>query len=221
MKKLQEERKRDKIEEQAARKRILDQIAQDKAERAQRFNLNAPASAAQKSDTNEPTSSVASISSNAAETRIQFKKPDGETDVKTFGRDESFINVRTYVEENVIVGSGIRDFALATTFPRREFKTDDDTKTLADLGLVPSSVILILPLDKAPARKLPLQNSYGLVAILTTAFWTILNPVYAVYSYLRNLVFARSRAQTGAAKRASEEELNHNDQYVFLDLCAS
>lgn len=218
MKKLQEERKRDKIEEQAARKRILDQIAQDKAERAQRFNLNASATAAHKSDTNEPTSSVSSISSNAAETRIQFKKPDGETDVKTFGRNENFINVRTYVEENVIVGSGIRDFALATTFPRREFNTDDDTKTLADLGLVPSSVILILPLDKAPARKLPLQNSYGVVAILTTAFWTILNPMYAAFSYLRNLVFARSRAQSGAAKRASEEELNHNDQYVFLVL---
>lgn len=214
MKKLQEERKRDKIEEQAARKRILEQIAQDKAERAQRFNLSATTAQSKPSSNRDDSVSVPppSVISNATETRIQFKKPDGETDVRTFGRDEPFINVRTYVEENVIVGSGIREFALATTFPRREFQTDDNAKTLFDLGLVPSSVILVLPLDKAPSRRLPLQNSYGMVAMLTTAFWSILSPVFSAFTYLRNLVFARNRAQTGSAKRASEEELNHNEQ---------
>lgn len=213
LKKMQEERKRDKLEEQAARKRILEQIAIDKAERALRFNANtAETSKPAEPNASDSTPIVPSISTNATETRIQFKKPDGETDVKTFGRDGLFVDVRTYVEENVIVGSGIREFALATTFPRREFKSDDDGKTMFELGLVPSAVILILPLDKAPSRKLPLQTSYGLVAVLTTAFWTILNPVIAAFSYVRSLVFARGRAQSGAAKRASEEELNHNEQ---------
>lgn len=213
LKKLQEERRRDKIVEQEARKRILEQIAQDKAERAQRFNASATAAQPKaNASRDEAVGAPAPATSSATETRIQFKKPDGETDVRTFGRDETFINVRTYVEENVIVGSGIREFALATTFPRREFQSDDNAKTLFDLGLVPSSVILVLPLNKAPSRKLPLQNSYGMVAMLTTAFWTILNPVYSAFAYLRNLVFARSRAQSGSAKRASEEELNHNEQ---------
>lgn len=141
MKKLQEERKRDKIEEQAVRKRILEQIALDKAERAQRFPpssaSDASTSNAGAASTNNPVPVVVSDSTIA---RIQFKKPDGEVDVKTFSRDDPFLVVRTYVEENVIVGSNIREFALATTFPRHEFKADDNAKTVAELGLVPSSV---------------------------------------------------------------------------------
>lgn len=215
MKKLQEERKRDKIEEQAARKRILEQIALDKAERAQRFSAfttNTPkidenaAKASSNSNSSAPPTSDSTIS------RIQFKKPDGEVDVKTFGREETFSVVRTYVEENVIVGSGIREFELATTFPRREFKNEDNAKTLFELDLVPSSVILVLPLDKAATRKLPLQTSYGIFAMLSTIFWGILNPVAGAFSYIRNLIFSRNRSQSGAAKRSSEEELNHNDQ---------
>lgn len=120
--------------------------------------------------------------------------------------------MRTYVEENVIVGSGIREFALATTFPRREFKNEDDSKSLFELGLVPSSVILILPLDKAPSRKLPLQTSYGIFSMLTTIFWSGVNPVLTAFSYVRNWVFSRNRNESGAAKRANEEELNHNEQ---------
>lgn len=145
MKKLQEERKRDKIAEQAARKRILEQIALDKAERAQRFTPAASATldastsnaAAAASSSNN---SVPFVVSDSTVARIQFKKPDGEVDVKTFSRDDPFSIVRTYVEENVIVGSTIREFALATTFPRHEFKADDNGKTLFELGLVPSSV---------------------------------------------------------------------------------
>lgn len=211
MKKLQEERKRDKIEEQAARKRILEQIALDKAERAQRFNNVSPAPKPEAS-TSTASNPLPAVVSDSAVARIQFKKPDGEIDVKTFGRDELFSVVRSYVEENVIVGSSIRDFALATTFPRHEFNADDNVKSLIDLGLVPSSVILILPLDKAPSRKLPIETSYGFFSMLTTIFWGVVSPVLAAFSYVRNWITSRNRAESGAAKRANEEELNHNEQ---------
>lgn len=211
MKKMQEERKRDKIEEQAARKRILEQIALDKAERAQRFNASqnvSPKPEASTSVANNPSPSVVSDSSIA---RIQFKKPDGNIDVQTFERDAPFSNVRSYVE-TIIVGSAIKEFALATTFPRREFKAEDDTKTVFELGLVPSSVLLVLPLDKATTRKLPLETSYGIVSMLTTIFWGVVNPMFAAFSYVRSWIFSRNQSQSGPAKRANEEELNHNEQ---------
>lgn len=153
MKKLQEERKRDKIEEQAARKRILEQIALDKAERAQRFtpNSSTEASTSNAAAAASTNNSVPIVVSDSTIARIQFKKPDGEVDVKTFSRDDPFLVVRTYVEENVIVGSNIREFALATTFPRHEFKADDNAKTVFELGLVPSSVTYkrhSFPIDK-------------------------------------------------------------------------
>lgn len=70
----------------------------------------------------------------------------------------------------------------------------------------------MLPLDKAPTRKLPLQTSYGILSMLTSIFWGAVNPMLAAFSYVRNFIFARERNQTGAAKRANEEELNHNEQ---------
>lgn len=139
MKKLQEERKRDKIAENEARKRILEQIAADKAERAQRFAPTAQKPEASTS-TASPSNSIPTVVSDSTIARIQFKKPSGETDVKSFSRDDPFAVVRAYVEENVISGCTFKEFALATTFPRREFKSEDDVKTVLDLGLVPSSV---------------------------------------------------------------------------------
>lgn len=211
LKKLQEERKRDKIEEQATRKRILEQIAQDKAERAQRFNQSiGSASTDPPATESAPVENRPPIVSDSSIARIQFKKPDGDTEVKTFDSSEKFGIIRAYVEENVIVASGIREFALATSFPRKEFKADDDPKTLLELGLVPSAVILILSLDKASTRKLPIQTSYGLLAILTTVFWGIVNPMMSAVSYIRMRLFARNQS-TGATKRSNENELSPND----------
>lgn len=214
LKKLQDERKRDAIETQAVRKRILEQIAQDKAERALRFNTNVNATpmAESSAESRFATPQMEAPTIVSTHTRIQFKKPDGNIDVKTFENSEVFSTVRLYVQENVVVGSVIREFALATTFPRHEFQADDDAKNLIELGLVPSAVILVLPLDKVHSRKLPLQTSYGFFSMLTTIFWGVVNPMVTAFSYVRNLIFSRNQNQTGAAKRANEEELNHNEQ---------
>lgn len=191
MKKLQEERKREKIEEQAARKRILEQIALDKAERAQRFNASNKPTPIPETSATAATNPIPSVASDSTVANIQFKKPNGEVDIKTFGRDEIFSAVRIYVEQNLL-GNSIKEFVLATTFPRREFKEEDNTRSLVELGLVPSTVILILPLDKAPAVKLPLQASYGIFSMLTTIFWGVINPVLSAFSYIRNRVFTLS-----------------------------
>lgn len=127
-----------------------------------------------------------------------------------FPSTEAFSVIRSHVEQNIIASSGIREFALATTFPRKEFKVEDNPKTLLELGLVPSCVILILPLDKAPASNLPLRTSYGIISLLSTVIWGVVNPVLAAFSYLRGWIFSENRS-TGATKRASEEELSPND----------
>lgn len=212
MKKMQEERKRDKIEEQAARKRILEQIASDKAERAQRFNSNQNAVPKSETDTKESMNPFPAVVSDSSVSRIQFKKPNGDVDVQTFDRDAQFAVVRSHVETNIIVGSGIKEYALATTFPRREFKADDDTKTVYELNLVPSSVLLILPLDKSSTSKLPLETRFGIFSMLTTILWGVVNPMFAAFSYVRNLVFSRNQNQSRSAKRSNEDEPNHNEQ---------
>lgn len=218
MKKQQEERRREKIEEQAARQRILAQIAQDKAERAAKFNNEPlPKPAVEKKEDAQP--SCASVV-DKSEARIQFKKPDGESEVKVFKSTEKFEAIRLFVEENVIVGSGIREFALATTFPKREFKSDDNSKTLLELNLAPTSVLLILPLDKVVKKALPLQTGGGVVNAVTALFWGILNTMFATLTSSKDFIvgkFNNFRGNgTGAQKRQGEDELSPNDAYVSI-----
>lgn len=76
--------------------------------------------------------------------RIQFKLPTGESVTQTFQATDTLGNLRVYVLQNVVLP--FRHFSMSAFFPRRDFSTADDSKTLTELELVPSSVILILPM---------------------------------------------------------------------------
>lgn len=221
IKKQQEERRREKIEEQAARQRILAQIAQDKADRAAKFNNDdqSKPETEKKSDAKRPF--VSSV--DKSEARIQFKKPDGETEIKVFKSTDPFAFIRAYVEESLIVGSGIREFALATTFPRREFKIEDNDKTLWELNLAPSSVLLILPLDKVSKKSLPLQTGGGVFNAVQALIWGILNTVYATMASGKNFILGKINNirgnGNGPQKRQGEDELTPNDAWVVFFFC--
>lgn len=205
---FQEERLRDKREEQAARQRILAQIEQDRAERALKYSGTLPKST-EKAEVVAPNP----IASDKTEARIQFKKPSGDTEIKVFNSSEKFEVIRQHVEQNVVVGSAIREFALATTFPKKEFKADDNGKTLLELNLAPTSVILILPLDKVVKKGLPLQTDGGIFTALSIMFWGIVNTFYTTFSQSKNFLLAKINGfrGTGAQKRANENEESPND----------
>lgn len=188
------------------------QIAQDKAERAAKFNQAVPKPA--DISTNQ-SAQPPSNPSDKSEAKIQFKKPDGETEIKVFKSSEKFEAIRAYVEENAIVGSGIREFALATTFPKKEFKSEDNAKTLLELNLAPTSVILILPLDKVAKKSLPLQTGGGVLTAFSAIFWGLVNTFYSTLSSGKDFIVAKFNGfrgtDTGAQKRQNEDELTPND----------
>ena len=76
--------------------------------------------------------------------RIQFRLPSGSTHMGQFEPLSTLGALRDYVVRNIELP--FRQFAMSTSFPRRNLLSEDDNKTLMDLGLVPTSVILILPL---------------------------------------------------------------------------
>jgi UBX domain-containing protein 1/4 len=207
----QEERKRDKLLEQETRKRVLDQIAQDRVERAQKFppNSNDSKTASANASPSIPQANV----SKGDFTRIQFKKPTGETEMHTFNNTDNFLCVRNYVKNNALAGSGIQNFSLATTFPKKEFGIADNERSLDELNLTPSAVILILvatrsrPLDVIP-------NSGGILGILSTVVMGILNPIFALLGTIKSYVFRTPNGNAtavGDQKRASEERVSDND----------
>lgn len=214
MKQLKEDRKREKEEEQSARKRILEQIAQDRAERSHKFGGNVPASP-KEPEIKPVVSSPRQDKSEFA--KIQFKKPGGDTEMHTFSSSDSFQVLRAYVQNNILASTGIRDFKLATTFPKRDYTSADNGQTLSQLGLSPTAVLLILPIGKSGSNnKSVAASNGGVLDTFSTFLWTVLTPVIAMFGYLRNLVFNRGiapndNAATGAQKRASEETYTAND----------
>lgn len=82
--------------------------------------------------------------SNATVTRIQFRLPSGSSHTGQFEPSNTLRTLRTYVAENSDLP--FRQFAMSTSFPRRELTNEENDKTLLELELVPTAVILILPL---------------------------------------------------------------------------
>ncbi|XP_026277742.1 UBX domain-containing protein 4 isoform X2 [Frankliniella occidentalis] len=157
LKQLKEERLKEKKMEQEARQRVLDQIAQDRADR----NARNASSASSPSVAQQGISAPTSAARNSNEARLQFRLPDGSTYSNRFDADATLGEVRQYILTNVTLP--FRDFSLATMFPRREFFTQDNTSTLRDLELVPSSVMLILPVcdNTVTVEELENKNSIG------------------------------------------------------------
>lgn len=220
LKQIKDDRIREKNEAKAERQRVLDQIEQDKKERAQRFSnqsnpvepkepVTPPANAA-------PTSAIPNSS------RIQFKKPDGETEVVTFDSDMLFADLHLFVKNDVLHGS-VKEFFLATTFPRREFSQAEFDKTLVELNLTPSAVLLIIPGKKATASNprpsggvLPTQTDGSLIGMLGALVVGLFSPVMLLFAYLKN--FALRAPQPGAEsdndagkRKRNEDILAPND----------
>lgn len=175
LKLLMEARDKEKREQLAAKQRILEQIQQDKVDRAARFS-NSPQSTqpSPQAATPPPIQKVLATGM----TRIQFKLPDGSTHTNEFKCEDTLHEVKAYIKSNLKLSF---NFVLATTFPKREFTIEHDTNTLAELELIPSAVLLILPVAHGTVS----TNS----RTFTSFLWSLLAPILNVLSFLKNMVF--------------------------------
>jgi len=190
LKHLKEDRQKEKAAEAAARERILRQIAEDRAERASRYSAEQEAAKKQAEEElqkrseeefrkrSEEQAARAAAQYNMA--RIQFRLPDGSSHSHNFEVTATLGEVRSYAATHLRFP--FREFAMSTTFPRREFTSNHDGQTLGDLHLVPSAVMLILP---ASGRAITSSQSYNWSHLL----WSFLAPLFSVLNYLRTLVF--------------------------------
>ncbi|XP_013106178.1 UBX domain-containing protein 1 [Stomoxys calcitrans] len=145
MKKIIEQRKREKADEKAARERVKAQIEADKARRKAGQTLSSPetpVASSSVSSTTTPTEATAikSPPKDYKETRIQIRLQDGSTLTETFNVQEQLSAVRVFIQMKT--GSET-PFGLMTSFPRKVFSCDDFEKPLSALGLVPSAVLIM------------------------------------------------------------------------------
>ncbi|KAG0226855.1 hypothetical protein BGW41_004068 [Actinomortierella wolfii] len=142
MKKLAEARKREKEEDRKAKAAIKAQIEADKAERARK--KQEALHGIQQARAAEAAAAAAAAAAPPkvyTETRLQLRMPEGNAVVHTFGASDKLEQVYAFVQQQRPAGAP--SFHLMTTFPRKVLDGAERDKTLNELGLVPSSVVVV------------------------------------------------------------------------------
>uniref|UniRef100_A0A8C1X2Y5 UBX domain-containing protein 4 n=1 Tax=Cyprinus carpio TaxID=7962 RepID=A0A8C1X2Y5_CYPCA len=186
-KRLLEERNREKAEERAARERVKQQIALDRADRAARHA---------QSQLEAETSRIAALQARAAEqelrrdaaqreksafARIQFRLPDGSSFTNQFPSETRLLEARQFAAQEV--GNRYGQFSLATMYPRREFTAEDLQKSLLELELTPSASIVLLPQSRSAVVRS--SASGGIWA----ALGSLLYPLLSVWRFISGFLF--------------------------------
>ncbi|CAG9800709.1 unnamed protein product [Chironomus riparius] len=210
---LKDERKREKMQALEARRRVLEQIEDDKKERARRFNTSATAPEVKEPE--KPVQAPTTPTTTSDSAKIQFKKPDGEAEIVTFDVTMLFGDLYSFVRSDILQGTNIKDFTLATVFPRREFTSEDFGKTLLQLNLAPSSVVLIIPGKKTSnnftqnrSSVLPTNTDGSFFDMISALIMGLFSPIFALFAYVKGFVFKSrdANAENDAGKRKRDEE---------------
>uniref|UniRef100_A0A8C9PUI7 UBX domain-containing protein 4 n=1 Tax=Spermophilus dauricus TaxID=99837 RepID=A0A8C9PUI7_SPEDA len=206
-KRMLEERNREKAEDRAARERIKQQIALDRAERAARFaktkeEVEAAKTAAllaKQAEMEVKRESYARERSTVA--RIQFRLPDGSSFTNQFPSDAPLEEARQFAAQTV--GNTYGNFSLATMFPRREFTKEDYKKKLLDLELAPSASVVLLPAGR-PSTSIVHSSSGDIWTLLGT----VLYPFLAIWRLISNFLFSNPPPAQTSVRATSPEPSN-------------
>ncbi|KAL0103314.1 hypothetical protein PUN28_017533 [Cardiocondyla obscurior] len=210
VKQAQEEKLREKAEEAAAREKVRQQIAQDKLERKQK-ELALQQQMQQVQSQEQPRYIPAP--SNATVTRIQFRLPSGTSHTSQFEPSNTLSTLRSYVTENISLP--FRQFAMSTSFPRRELTNEENNKTLLELELVPTAVILILPLKNSNVTTV--VTSAQDVGFFSRFIWSFFTPVIRIYNYIVGYFSGTNgdaNQQRTDSNSDSVESVNNSDRAV-------
>lgn len=203
-KRMLEERNREKAEEKAARERVKQQIALDRADRAARFAQSkaeaevAKAAAIQAKQAELEMKKEAAQKERSLFARIQFRLPDGSSFTNQFSSEAHLEEARRFASQQV--GNRYGNFSLATMFPRREFNKDDYGRTLLELELAPSASIVLVPAGR-PTTAVQTSGSS-----LWAFVGTILSPFFSIWRFLCRFLTANPPPSQAATEASPPQE---------------
>lgn len=174
-KKVLSEIRREKLEAKAARDQIRAQIAADKLERAKKFAQiekeyleNVNKNDQQQQSINRDHNAIAN------QVILQFRFGEGETLTQNFEFNTQLSVIRQFVRDAIMKNS--MEFKLATTYPMREFTTDEDNMTLEELRLTPTAVIMVISKKRMSVGNI-MAKPNAIFSVLRNLLWVVLNPV--------------------------------------------
>lgn len=143
MKKLAEQRRKDKLEEKRIKQKLREQIARDREnmKTKNQTHQSKPATTVEMTP-KEPSLDQPPVKKEYDVCRIQFRLMNGKQLTANFKAEDTLFTIHEYVSKNRTDGRADA-FTLSTTFPRKTFIDDDMVKTLKELRLVPSTVLVL------------------------------------------------------------------------------
>ncbi|OWF46591.1 UBX domain-containing protein 1-like [Mizuhopecten yessoensis] len=137
IKKLAEQRQREKRDDMEARRKVKEAIERDKAERAAKKNKP---DVSQTADP-QPKPAAPVEKKSYTDCQLQIRLPGGDTINHTFSAKESLAAVRLYIQMNK---PEFGAFNLRQNFPPKVYQPEDYEKPLDQLGLVPRANLLVV-----------------------------------------------------------------------------
>lgn len=135
---IAEQRRREKEDDRRAKIRIKEEIERDrKAKIAERESEKNMSKAIASSTTGATKIQSSTVSKTYTECKINIKLADGTSLSSAFKPEDALSVVREYITN----ASGDARFNMRTTFPTRVYSSDEEYKSLKELGLVPSATL--------------------------------------------------------------------------------
>ncbi|XP_070537076.1 LOW QUALITY PROTEIN: UBX domain-containing protein 4-like, partial [Ptychodera flava] len=198
-KQLADELKRQRAEDRAAKERIRQQIAQDRADRAARYEKEKEereqvrvAKLEAKRAEQEETKKIQE-QANMESARVQFRLPDGSSIMHTFPSESPLSEARQFLYDHI--GNQFGNFTLSIVYPRRQFSESDMQRSLLDLEIAPSSSLIVIPGSRSVMRSNKSSDA-GIFAIL-------LAPLLWIWSFIIG-IFSSSPQSDGSTNTQSE-----------------
>jgi len=177
LKKRAEERRKDKAADAEHLKKLREQIAQDRANRAKQFETKS------KEEKEKEAAEIREIKEKKlkeererleeqrrikdTQARIQFRFSDGSTNTNIFSAEQNLSDARSYLLEKDLVHG---DFIFGTTMPKRRFTSEDENQDFRSLGLTPASVLTVIPQSSSSV-----SNNGGLLGTIIGIPYFIVN----------------------------------------------
>jgi len=151
-KELNDEKKKERIEElkkkkqdnDARRKQILEQINNDRKERESRNSSRGSSTESLSKIMNEKPKST----SNSNEALISVRYLDGTLFRQEFKRNQKLSEVRKWIDETTKAKGIFKPYNLETKYPEHQFTYGEETKTLLDLNLDDTDLLICKPVGK-------------------------------------------------------------------------
>merc|ERR1711983_768297 len=177
----------DKEEQRVALEKIREQLAQDRADRAEKFNKEKSEREEKRKELEKQklAEEARKAEERAAErstiARIQFRMANGVTQNHKFSPEQTIGDLYQYVIDQVDQPYG-SNVSLSTTFPSRQLDQEPSDRSLRDAGLVPSTTILVLPRSRSSSSLTPATGG------IMDYVWLLLTPLTVVWGIISSFL---------------------------------